>query len=82
MDEFLSILESHVLRMRTAGATINSVRINDVEAGRCGLADVTVIMGMPIIRDNSLQIGRVRLDCTGREFSQYEFFIPVRFTED
>lgn len=78
--EFARILESHVLSLRTAGRRPIALRINDVEAGRCGITDMTDILGHPVFRDNSLPPGRACLRLF--DGTLYEFALPVYFTED
>jgi len=79
--EFVRILESHLRGLYRRGRIPRVLRISDVEAGRCGIADGTAILGLPIRRDNTVPIGRARFEL-GIPSDLYEFALPIYFTED
>ena len=78
---FLRILDSHITNCRTRGRQVLEVRINDTDAGRCGITDDTAtVFGHPVLRDNTLPPGTARLKLD--DGTLYELLLPVYFTED
>jgi hypothetical protein len=80
--QFLEILYSHLQALAAEGHDPSALRISETEAGRCGIAEVTdatTIFGVPLWIDNSVALGRVRLDRSLRP--PYEFALPVYFEE-
>lgn len=78
--DFVRIVGSHIDECRMHGRQVHAVRINDADAGRCGITDVVEVLGRPIFRDNSLPLGTVRLKLD--DGTLYELLLPVYFTED
>ena len=78
---FLRIIGSHIDGCRTRGRQVHAVRINDTDAGRCGITDdIETVLGRPIFRDNTLPLGIARLKLD--DGTLHEFALPVYFTED
>lgn len=78
--EFGRILHSHLGALCTAGRTPRALLISEVEAGRCGIAHGTQIMGLPIKLTARIPLGRACLELDS--WTEYEFALPLRFTED
>lgn len=79
--DFVRILDSHIAACRTRGRQVHTVRINDTDAGRCGISDdIETVLGRPLYLDNTLPLGTVRLKLD--DGTLYELLLPVYFTED
>lgn len=78
--ELLGILKSHLDGLCTQGRSARALLISEVEAGRCGIAHGTRIMGLPIKLTARIPLGRAYLELD--QWSEYEFALPLYFTED